>query len=52
MGTGLYSGTAPETVLLSLTSSNVGEHLVQMITEFAYGSPDATPWVKLRFEGA
>jgi len=48
IGTGLYNGTEPETVELSLTSSWKGAHLVQMMTEFGYGSPEATPCVKFK----
>lgn len=33
MGTGLYNGTYPETVELLLTSSAIGAHRVQRITE-------------------
>lgn len=46
MGTGLYNGTYPDTVELSLTSSAIGAHRVHRITELGKGSPDATPWVK------
>ena len=46
MGTGLYNGFGPMTVLLSLTSSCCGEHRVHKMTESGYGSPEATPWVK------
>ena len=48
MGTGLYKGTYPETVVLSLTSSAIGAHLVHMMTELGNGSPEATPCVKFK----
>ena len=51
MGTGLYKGTNPETVELSLTSSWIGAHLVHMMTELGNGSPEATPWVKFKAAG-
>jgi hypothetical protein len=42
----------PETVELSSTCVEIGAQRVQWRTEFGYGSPEATPWVKFRFEGA
>lgn len=46
-----YRGTLPVTGPGSETESYCGEIRVHRMTESAYGSPEATPWVKFRSEG-